>query len=60
MPLKSGNSKSERMELRGMDALQDYLAYHRIAWVRELPPGTMLADKLAGAVTGIAIAEVKG
>ena len=30
-----------------------YIGFHRIAWVRELPPGTMLGDKTAAVITGI-------
>jgi hypothetical protein len=48
-----------RIEGLRMDAMPDYLAYHRIAWVREMPRGTMLADKTAAVVTGITITEVE-
>jgi hypothetical protein len=49
-----------RIEGRRLDTMRDYIRYHRIAWVRELPPGTMLADKVAAVITGITIREVKG
>lgn len=49
-----------RIEGLRLDAMRDYIRYHRIAWLRELPPGKMLADKTAAVVTGITIAEVEG
>jgi hypothetical protein len=48
-----------RVEGRRLDAMLDYLAYHRIAWVRELPPGKMLADKTAAVITRIVITELE-
>ena len=48
-----------RIEGRHLDKLHDYLGYHRIAWVRELPPGKMLADKIAAVITGITIRQVE-
>jgi hypothetical protein len=51
----------EEVRIDGLrfDAMRDSLAYHRIAWVRELPPGTMLADKTAAVVTRVTITEVE-
>ena len=47
-----------RIEGLRLDAMHDYLGYHRLAWIRELPPGKMIADKTAAAVTGITIDEM--
>lgn len=48
-----------RIEGRHLEAMHNYLGYHRIAWVRELPPGKMLGDGMAAAVTGISIRQVE-
>ncbi len=48
-----------RIEGRHLDAMHNYLGYHRIAWVRELPPGKMLGEGMAAAVTGISIRQVE-
>ena len=48
-----------RIEGRRHDAMRDYIRYHRIGWIRELPPGTMLADKTEAVVTGIDIKQVE-
>lgn len=47
------------IEGRHLDTLHNYLGYHRIAWVRELPQGKMLADKVAAVITGITVRQVE-
>jgi hypothetical protein len=48
-----------RIEGLRLDAMRGYIRYHRIAWVRELPPGKMIADKTAAVVTSISITQVE-
>jgi hypothetical protein len=51
-----------RVEARGgrLDTMRNYIRHHRIAWLRELPPGMMLADKSAAVITGFIISTVEG
>jgi hypothetical protein len=44
---------------RRLDTMRDYIRYHRVAWLRELPPGKMLADRNAAVITGITINQVE-
>jgi hypothetical protein len=49
-----------RIEGRHLDVLADLLAYHRVAWLRELPPGKMLHEKNAAVLTRIAVRILEG
>jgi hypothetical protein len=49
-----------RVEGRLMDAPADLLAYHRVGWLRELPPGKMHPDKHATVFTRFTFTMVEG
>lgn len=49
-----------RIEGRHLDTLADLVAYHRIAWLRELPPGKMHHEKNAAVITKITITVLEG
>ena len=49
-----------RIEGRHLDLLADMLAYHRVAWLRELPPGKMHHEKNAAVLTRITLSELEG
>ena len=44
---------------RRLEQLTNYLAYHRIAWVREQPKGKIVQETDAPVVTGISIKELE-
>jgi hypothetical protein len=44
-----------RIEGRHLEVLSDLLAYHRVAWLREMPPGKMHHEKNAAVITRITI-----
>lgn len=44
-----------RIEGRHLDVLADMLSYHRVAWLRELPPGKMHHEKNAAVITLITV-----
>ena len=48
-----------RIEGLRHDAMRDYIRYHRIAWIRELPPGKPVMDNTAAVVTSISITQVE-
>jgi hypothetical protein len=48
-----------RIEGRHLEVLADLLAYHRVAWLRELPPGKMNHEKNVAVITRIAIAALE-
>jgi hypothetical protein len=48
-----------RIEGRHLDVLADLLAYHRVAWLRELPPGKMSHEKNVAVITRITIAALE-
>jgi hypothetical protein len=50
-----------RIEGRGkqLAAMRDYIRYHRIAWLRELPPGMMQQDKDATVISTITLRTVE-
>ena len=49
-----------RIEGRHLDLLADMLAYHRVAWLRELPPGKMHHEKNAAILTRITLTTLEG
>ncbi len=49
-----------RIEGRHMDVAADLLAYHRIAWLRELPAGKMHPEKNAAVFTRFIINVLEG
>jgi hypothetical protein len=49
-----------RLEGGHLDTMRNHIRYHRISWVRELPPGAMLVDKSAAVITGIIITTPDG
>lgn len=44
-----------RIEGRYLDMLADLLAFHRVAWLRELPAGMMLHEKNTAVITGVTL-----
>jgi hypothetical protein len=44
---------------RNVDDLHNYLGYHRIAWVRELPKGKIIKDDGSPVITRIAIGRAE-
>ncbi len=49
-----------RIEGRHLEALANMLAYHRVAWLRELPPGKMHHEKNVPVITRITLTQVEG
>lgn len=47
-----------RMTGRKLDTLYNYLGYHRIAWIRQLPKGKIAVDARATVIDGIEIKPV--
>jgi hypothetical protein len=48
-------AREARISGRNLLQLFDLLAYHRVAWVRELPPGRDFKDGKATVITGITV-----
>ena len=48
-----------RIEGRKLDGLANLVHFHRVSWMRELPPGKMIHEKNAPVITRITITELK-
>jgi hypothetical protein len=46
-----------RIEGRHLDVMADLIAYHRVAWMRALPPGKMHHEKNAAVITRMTLTQ---
>jgi hypothetical protein len=51
-------AREARISGRNLLQLFDLLSYHRVAWVRELPPGRDFKDGQATVITGITVGPI--